>query len=197
MPDKDAGTPRVFLVRHGETEWSKSGKYTGKTDIPLTQVGEQQVACSARIVFGKGKLIDPAKIAKVWISPLQRAQRTFELLAGEEREELRKQRKVETADELAEWDYGSAQQVTDRIDSLIKRIRALQAPHMKDNVACDVVLVAHGHLLRAFAKRWLGYPMEFSLSMMMEPGGIGILSYQHKDIEEPAVLLGIGFPAEE
>ncbi|KAK4969278.1 hypothetical protein LTR28_001128, partial [Elasticomyces elasticus] len=128
MPDKDAGTPRVFLVRHGETEWSKSGKYTGKTDIPLTQVGEQQVACSARIVFGKGKLIDPAKIAKVWISPLQRAQRTFELLAGEEREELRKQRKVETADELAEWDYGSYE------GHLTHEIRAMRKEQGLDKV---------------------------------------------------------------
>ena len=58
----------------------------------------------------------------------------------------------------------------------------------------DVILVAHGHLTRAFAKRWLGYELSFSLSLMMEPGGVGILSYQHSNIEEPAILLGIGFP---
>lgn len=59
---------------------------------------------------------------------------------------------------------------------------------------CDVLLVAHGHLLRAFVKRWLRYPMGFPLSMMLEPGGVGALSYQHHSIDEPAALVGIGFP---
>lgn len=83
-----------------------------------------------------------------------------------------------------------------RVDALIKEIRELQAPHMHDDAPKDIVLVAHGHLTRAFAKRWLGYPMEFPLSLMMEPGGVGVLSYQHHSIEEPALLLGIGFPSE-
>jgi probable phosphoglycerate mutase len=66
--------------------------------------------------------------------------------------------------------------VTDRLDDLIKEIRSIQAGHMYgEHGAADVVLVAHGHLLRAFVKRWLGYPMEFQLSLMLEPGGIGIL----------------------
>lgn len=65
---------------------------------------------------------------------------------------------------------------------------------MKDDEPKDVILVAHGHLTRAFAKRWLGYDMSFPLSLMMEPGGVGVLSYQHHSIEEPALLLGIGFP---
>ena len=61
----------------------------------------------------------------------------------------------------------------------------------------DVLLVTHGHLLQAFAKRWLKYPMETPLAMMMEPGGIGILSYQHHhSIDEPAFLLGMGFHLE-
>lgn len=68
---------------------------------------------------------------------------------------------------------------------------------MKDSEPKDVVLVAHGHLTRAFAKRWLGYDLSFPLSLMMEPGGLGILSYQHHNIDEPALLLGIGFPMEE
>lgn len=65
---------------------------------------------------------------------------------------------------------------------------------MNGEKSCDIVLVAHGHLLRAFVKRWLGYPMEFPLAMMLEPGGVGVLSYQHHNVEEPAVLVGIGFP---
>ena len=65
--------PRVFLIRHGETEWSKTGQHTGKTDIPLTPHGEAQVRSSATIVYGSGRLIDPANVAKVWLSPRKRA----------------------------------------------------------------------------------------------------------------------------
>ena len=58
MPDKDASTPRVFLIRHGETEWSKSGQYTGKTAIPLTPHGEEQVKATGALMYGPGRLID-------------------------------------------------------------------------------------------------------------------------------------------
>lgn len=87
-------------------------------------------------------------------------------------------------------------QVAARIDRLIREIRELQAPLMADAATGpkDIVLVAHGHLTRAFARRWLGYEMAFPLSLMMEPGGVGVLSYQHHNVEEPALLLGIGFP---
>ncbi|WPH01252.1 sedoheptulose 1,7-bisphosphatase [Acrodontium crateriforme] len=223
MPDKDASTPRVFLIRHGQTEWSQSGQYTGKTDIPLTSLGEEQVAGTAGIVYGEGKLIDPSKVAKVWVSPRQRAIRTFELLSGKaegyeknealaewdygeyegiKTHEIRAKRKAQGLDAEREWDIWrdgcaggeSPAEVTARIDSLIAQIRDLQAPHMHDSEPKDVILVAHGHLTRAFAKRWLGYDLAFPLSLMMEPGGVGVLSYQHHNIDEPALLLGIGFP---
>lgn len=71
----------------------------------------------------------------------------------------------------------SPQEVTSRLDSLIAEIKALQAPHMKAGTACDVVLFGHGHICRAFVKRWLGFDMGFSLGMMLEPGGVGILRY--------------------
>ncbi|KAK4540149.1 hypothetical protein LTR36_009735 [Oleoguttula mirabilis] len=225
MPDKDAGTPRVFLIRHGETEWSKSGQYTGKTDIPLTPHGEEQVTSTAQIMYGSGRLIDPAKVAQVWLSPRKRAIKTYQLLSGQTEG-------YEVTESLAEWDYGeyegiktdeirakresrgldkerawdiwtdgceggeSPAEVTTRIDSLIAEIKQLQAPHMKDSEPKDVVLVAHGHLTRAFAKRWLGYELSFPLSLMMEPGGVGVLSYQHHSIDEPALMLGIGFPVQ-
>lgn len=99
MPDKDATTPRVFLLRHGETEWSKSGQYTGKTDIPLTAHGEAQVSATGHIAYGTNKLIDPAKIAKVFVSPRERAVRTYELLSGGKGG-------YEVSESLAEWDYG-------------------------------------------------------------------------------------------
>jgi len=99
MPDKDAGTPRIFIIRHGETEWSKSGQYTGKTDIPLTEHGEKQVKASADLMYGSGKLIDPGNVAKVYLSPRKRAIRTYELLSG-------RQDGYEIMESLAEWDYG-------------------------------------------------------------------------------------------
>jgi probable phosphoglycerate mutase len=103
--------------------------------------------------------------------------------------------------------------MSQRLNDLIDEVRVLHAPNMHGEKACDVVLVAHGHVLRAFVKRWLGYPMEFPLSIMLEPGGIGILrwvsgssgiesllmssSYQHHNIKEPALLVGLAVPALE
>lgn len=107
MPDKDASTPRLFLIRHGETEWSMSGKHTGKTEIPLTPHGETQVAGTAAIAVGAGKLVDPAKLAKVFVSPRGRAQKTAELLFGAEKvEDLKEKGVYETEDLAQEWDYG-------------------------------------------------------------------------------------------
>jgi broad specificity phosphatase PhoE len=68
---------------------------------------------------------------------------------------------------------------------------------MRSDKPKDVILVAHGHLTRAFAKRWLGYELAFPLRLMMEPGGVGILSYDHHSTDEPALLLGMGFPLQD
>ncbi|GME22608.1 Phosphoglycerate mutase [Neofusicoccum parvum] len=231
MSDKDAGTPRVYLARHGETEWTINGRYTGATDLPLTPRGEHQVLGSGRALVGARKLIDPARLARVYVSPRTRAQRTFELLfPAHSQADLRAAGRVATTEALAEWDYGAyeglltgeirarraargldadrpwdiwrdgceegeaAADVTARLDGLIREIRELQAPCMHGERPADVVLVAHGHLLRAFTKRWLGYPMEFPLSMMLEPGGVGVLSYQHHSVEEPAFMIGMALP---
>jgi len=87
------------------------------------------------------------------------------------------------------------QHLSDRLDSLIDEIHAIQSPNMRGESPCDIVLLSHGHLLRAFVKRWLKYPLDFALSMMMlEPGGVGILGYQEHDINQPAFFLGMGFP---
>jgi len=99
MPHKDAIPPRVFLIRHGETEWSLSGQYTGKTDIALTSRGEKQVRATAELLYGPGKLIDPSRVAKTLTSPRQRATKTFELLSSGKGEYAVDER-------LAEWDYG-------------------------------------------------------------------------------------------
>lgn len=67
----------------------------------------------------------------------------------------------------------------------------MQAPYMHGEKAVDVVLIAHGHILRAFAKRWIGFELGQRLPMMVEPGAIGVLSYEHHRVDEPAFLLGV------
>lgn len=100
----DAVTPRLFLIRHGETEWSKNGRYTGITEKELLPEGEAKVTATAKLVYGSGKLIDPTKLQKVFVSPRRRAQRTWEIYdhtspgyVGTE---------VETTERIAEWGYG-------------------------------------------------------------------------------------------
>ncbi|KAE9972059.1 hypothetical protein BLS_004199 [Venturia inaequalis] len=219
-------TPRVFLMRHGQTEWSQSGQYTGKTEIPLTEKGKEQVLATTKIVYGPGKLIDPTHLAKIFVSPRIRASQTFEILTGGEgpkeiveelaewsyglyegllTKQIREARKERGLDKEKEWDIWrdgceegeSAKEVSSRLDTLIAKIREIQAPHMDDGEPADVLLVAHGHILRAFVKRWLGYPLDFKLLLMWEPGGVGIVTYDHKSLDEPAVLVGLGFPLQE
>ncbi|TVY90474.1 Sedoheptulose 1,7-bisphosphatase [Lachnellula willkommii] len=226
MPDKDAGTPRVFLVRHGETEWTISGRYTGKSDIPLTPNGEHQVSSSAGVIVGPGRIIDPSKITYLFISPRTRARRTYELLFDESAQK-KLEGKSETTEDIREWDYGayeglltaqirairkargldkekpwniwvdgceegeSVDEVSNRLDGIIAKIREIQGPYMHGEKGADVVLIAHGHILRAFAKRWIGLPLSTSLPMMLEPGAVGVLSYEHHKVDEPAFLLGV------
>ncbi|TAQ90170.1 Sedoheptulose-bisphosphatase/4-nitrophenylphosphatase [Chlorociboria aeruginascens] len=223
MSDKDAGTPRVFLIRH---EWTISGKYTGRSDIPLTPHGEDQVASSGKVIVGSGKIIDPAKLAHLFISPRTRAQRTYEILFDETaRKNLRE--RAEISEDIREWEYGvydglltaeiragrkergldslrpwniwedgcedgeSAAEVSNRLDRIISKIREIQGPYLNGEKGVDVVLIAHGHILRAFAKRWIGFELAMKLPMMLEPGAVAVLSYEHHKVNEPALLLGV------
>lgn len=122
--------------------------------------------------------------------------------------EIRARRKEQGLEEKWDiWTDGcpggeSPQDVIDRIDSLIREIREQHhAPYMgKSKDDCkkdggstgDVVVVAHGHILRVFAMRWIGRPLSLT-ALIMEAGGVGTLSYEHKRIEEPAIVLGGGF----
>ena len=230
---KDAGTPRVFLIRHGETEWSKTGKYTGRSDIPLLPEGEERFRSTANAVLGQGKLIEGEKISRIYVSPRQRSLRTRDLilekLEGDPSHERLVKSSVET-EAVAEWGYGDyeglltkeiralrkerdrdqdsewdiwrdgcegdsseqADQVTKRVDEVIDEITSMQHKAMTDGVnEADVIVVAHGHILRAFVKRWLGFPMETHFEMMLEPGGVCGLSYAHGNIEERALLVGM------
>ncbi|KAF8860963.1 phosphoglycerate mutase [Acephala macrosclerotiorum] len=230
MSDANATTPRVFIARHGETEWTINGRCTGKAEIPLTPNGISQVEGTGEILVGAGKLIDPSKLTHVFTSPRKRAVDTLSMLLGPlQKERLEKEGKVTVTEDIMAWDYGdyegskpheikeirakrglpkwdiwtqgceggeSAEAVQRRLDRLIQQIYKLQAPHMdgKSGQASDILIVAHGHILRAFTKRWLRYAMDFPFLMMMEPGAIGIMSYAHHNVEEPAILIGMGFP---
>ena len=173
----------VFLIRHGETEWSLNGRHTGLSDIPLTENG-RRVA----------RLWQPYAAAKTFAlvlsSPLQRARQTCEL-AG-----LGAQMQLEN--DLSEWDYGdyegltpqqirarqpawlifrdgcpggeSPAQVAARIDRVIARIHATTG---------DVAVFAHGHLLRTFAARWLGLPPSAGSHFLLETATLCALSSYH------------------
>lgn len=127
MSDKDAGTPRVFLFRHGITEWTINGRYTGKTELYLTEKGKQQVIGTGRMIVGAGKLIDPSKLARVFVSPRVRAKQTFELAFSEnDRYDLDGEGKLTETEGLAEWDYGAYEGFVTR------EIRALRKEHRLD-----------------------------------------------------------------
>ena len=176
-----ADEQKIYVVRHGETEWTLSGQHTGVTDIPLTENGRQTAKLWQR-VFTK------ESFALVLTSPLQRARETCELSG------LGDQADVDP--DLVEWNYGEYEgltrrqihekapgwmifadgapggetpaQVGARVDRTIDKVRA-----EKGNVA----LFAHGHFLRLFAARWLGLPATDGRHFLLDPGTLGILSY--------------------
>lgn len=90
-------------------------------------------------------------------------------------------------------------QVTERVDRMIAKVRATHLEAMKENVPCDVVIVAHGHILRCVAARWVNRPLNVNPDLVLDAGGVGVLSYQHCNINEPAFSMAGAFvvPVEE
>ncbi|USP81258.1 hypothetical protein yc1106_08532 [Curvularia clavata] len=239
MPD-----PRVFIIRHGETEWSLNGRHTGVSDIPLTQNGEKRVRATGKALVGDDRLIVPSNLAHIYVSPRTRAQKTLELLnlGCKDRypwsqsqddttatPDIRTHAKIEITEAVREWDYGayegrvtkeirqdrearglgsdwdiwrdgceggeSPEDVTSRLDAFIHELREKwhRGRFGKDGKPNDVLIVAHGHILRALAARWVGKRLEENPSLILEAGGVGTLSYEHHNIDEPAILLGGAF----
>jgi broad specificity phosphatase PhoE len=184
--------PSVTLVRHGATEWSASGRHTGRTDIPLTQEGERKAR-------GLSERLDGMKFDRVFTSPLQRARRTCELAGFGA---------AASADpDLLEWDYGdyegrttkeilserpdwllfregcpNGEQPADvavRADRVIARLRAA------DDRA---ILFSSGHILRVLAARWLGLAPSEGRLFMLGTASVSVLGYEH-DKSEPAIQL--------
>ena len=183
--------PQIVLVRHGETEWSKNGKHTSFSDIPLTLEGERQAAAL------KGELSE-WDFKLVMCSPRARAKRTCELAGFLDRAEI--------TDDLAEWNYGDYEgittkeirqkdpkwtvftsftpggetpdQVAERCDRVIERAKAIND---------DVVLFAHSHVLRVLIARWLELPPIEGRHFVLQTGTLNILSYEH----ESTVLISL------
>jgi broad specificity phosphatase PhoE len=181
----------LFLIRHGETEWSLSGRHTGRTDIPLTEQGEQ----NARTL---GDRLRATTFLRVFTSPMQRARRTCEL-AG-----LTPVAEVEP--DLAEWNYGDYEglhsldirrarpdwnlfrdgcprgempaQVSDRADRLIARLRMLDG---------NIALFSHGHFGRVLAMRWIGLPVIEGQHFSLNTASLSILGYEPDRHEVPVV----------
>jgi broad specificity phosphatase PhoE len=174
----------LWLIRHGETEWSLSGAHTGRTDIPLTATGEEK----ARAL--RGKLADRT-FSLVLTSPLQRARRTCEL-AG-----YGAQAQIEP--NLLEWNYGQYEGRTtadirkDRPDWFLFRDgvpdgesieqvgeRANQVIARALDANGDVALFAHGHILRILGACWLGLPPQDAKLLTLGTASISTLGYEHE-----------------
>jgi probable phosphoglycerate mutase len=174
----------LVLVRHGETEWSKSGQHTGRTDIPLTDRGrEEALALRDRL--------DGWTFARTLSSPLSRALDTARLAGfGDD---------VETDEDLLEWDYGdyeglttaeirssrprwslwadgapggeSAATVGARVDRTVKELR---------DVDGDVLVFAHAHVLRVLTARWIGLPPADGRLFALDPATVSVLGYERE-----------------
>jgi len=182
FPSMSTRPPQVVLVRHGETEWSRSGQHTGRTDLPLLGEGQRM----ARTLAGP---LGEWHFAAVWTSPLQRAQQTCALAGYGDVAEVR--------GGLAEWDYGAYEgrtgaqvrahrpgwnlwehgvpegetlaQVAARAEAVIAEARALRG---------DVLLFSHGHLLRVLAVRWLGLPPETGGLLGLGTASLSVLGWE-------------------
>jgi broad specificity phosphatase PhoE len=179
-----ADAPEVVLVRHGETEWTREGKHTGRTDIPLTERGRRQ----ARAV---GAALQGRRFALVLTSPLARALETCRLAGfgdvSEQRDELREwdygayegRRTIEIREEVSGWTLWrdgvpggeSIQEVTARADRVIAELRSVQG---------NTLLFAHGHVLRVLAARWLGLEPRAGALFALDPATISTLGYERE-----------------
>lgn len=183
--------PTIWLIRHGETEWSRDGRHTGSTDIPLTAHGEEQADSVRAELAG----IHPGLVL---CSPLQRARETARR-AGLEPDDV--------TDDLREWDYGAWEGRTtaeiratlgdpawliwdhpvppgatpgeqpDDVGRRADRVLARCEPVLA--AGRDCALVAHGHILRILTARWLGLPAVDGRLFALEPARLSGLGFEH------------------
>jgi broad specificity phosphatase PhoE len=189
--NEEFGGRVVYVLRHGETDWSANGRHTGVTDIPLTPDGEQQARRAGMVLSElRGTDVPPALVLS---SPRKRALRTAEL-AGLDVDEV--------TDELAEWNYGeyegltteairekvpnwtvwthpipggeSAQQVAERASTLLDRVTSAMA-------LGDVILVGHGHFSRVLIARWLDMSASDGVRFALDPAAVTVLGTERDE----------------
>ncbi|MFT4147978.1 MAG: histidine phosphatase family protein [Micrococcaceae bacterium] len=176
--------PKMWIARHGETEWSKSGQYTGRTDLPLTKHGEEQARQAAEKIKG-------VDFGLVLVSPMQRARKTAELMGI---------KNYEIDPDAMEWNYGdyegisaadvrktnpnyviwddgvphgeTIEQVAARADKVIARVK--EAGNLNSLVVC------HGHFSRILAARWLTMDPHMGKHFLMETAHISIMGWDKK-----------------
>jgi broad specificity phosphatase PhoE len=182
------GMREIWLVRHGETEWSRSGAHTGRTDLPLTAAGRENAAALGRYL---ARYLAGRQFSLVLCSPMQRARETCRLAGFGD--------VAQAEPNLCEWDYGDFEgrttaeiqkeipgwslwvsgvrngetigQVAVRADAVIAR--ALQADG-------NVALFAHGHILRILAARWLGLPGDAGRLFALGTAALSSLGYERE-----------------
>jgi broad specificity phosphatase PhoE len=182
LPEHEAA-PRLVVVRHGTTAWSRTGRHTGRTDVPLEEQGRRQALEIGRRLAGH-------RFAKVLTSPLARAQETCRLAGFGEAAEI--------CADLAEWDYGeyegltsvevrarrpdwslwrdgcpggeSAAQVGLRADRVIAELRTADGP---------AIVFSHGHLLRVLGARWIELDPAEGGRLGLAAGALSLLGHEH------------------
>ncbi len=180
---KSNNPQHVYVLRHGETEWSKSGQHTGLTDLPLTNNGKKQASLLK-------ERLNNRTFEKVFVSPLKRARDTCEI-AGYLNQ-------AEVCEDLLEWDYGdfeglttpeiqvthkdwtvfngpnpggeSLEQISARADRFWEKVRAVKG---------DVALFSSGHISRVLVSRWLGLGAEYGRHFTLSTATLSILAYEH------------------
>jgi probable phosphoglycerate mutase len=190
----------LILLRHGETEWSRDGRHTGRTDVPLTPKGSVGAAALEPML---SRRVDDGRLVAVFASPAQRAQRTA-ALAG--------LTVTKTDPDLWEWDYGGYEGITtaeiqrerpgwslwrdgviagdaahpgetvEEVGARVDRVLKRAAPLLRDG---DVALVAHGHVLRVLTARWLGLPPTGGRLFRLDTGTVSTLGTEH---DQPVIL---------
>jgi probable phosphoglycerate mutase len=175
----------IWLIRHGETEWSRSGRHTGRTDVPLTERGEREASALRARLGGK-------RFSLVLSSPLQRAWETSRLAGYGDVA-------VRTAD-LLEWDYGAyegrtAAEIREEAPGWLiwtdgapggetagqVAQRAGRVIDQATRTAGDVALFAHGHVLRVLAARWVGLPPREGRLLALGTAAISVLGWENGD----------------
>jgi probable phosphoglycerate mutase len=176
--------PEIVLARHGETEWSRDLRHTGRTDVPLTAEGRRQAAALEPRLAGR-------EFARVLVSPLSRAVETCELAGLGDRAERRP--------ELVELDYGDAEGLTtaqlrvsepgwtvwthpapraETFEQVEARLRPLIAE--LSATSDDVAVFAHGHILRVLAALWIGMPPQGGARLALATGKLSALGWEHE-----------------